>query len=152
MARTAVGLFLDPSLVGDVIRELEANGFARQDIRVVGEALGMTEPGAMSIAHTDFEVDLIRELRSIGASEDDAECYLEGLRRGAVIVFAAASDQRAEIAAQIMNRHNAVEIEKLKVTEPHLPLDRSSMSPNRDASTQSGRVRSSGGGARLFIW
>ena len=29
MARTAVGLFLDPSLVGDVIRELEANGFAR---------------------------------------------------------------------------------------------------------------------------
>jgi hypothetical protein len=101
MARTAVGLFLDRSLVGDLIGELEANGFAREDIRVLGEALGMTEPGAMSIAHTDFGVDLIRELRSMGASEHDAECYLEGLRRGAVVVFAAASDQRAEIAAQI---------------------------------------------------
>jgi hypothetical protein len=152
MARTAVGLFLDRSLVGDLIGELEANGFAREDIRVLGEALGMTEPGAMSIAHTDFAVDLIRELRSMGASEDDAECYLEGLRRGAVVVFAAASDQSAEIAAQIMNRHNAVEIETLKVTEPHLPTDRSFMPPNRDASMQAGRVRSSGSGARLFVW
>ncbi len=151
MAKTAVGLFLDRNLEG-LMRELVANGFARQDIRIVGEALGMTEPGAMSIAHTDFEVDLMRELRSIGASEDDAECYLEGLRRGAVIVFVAASDQRAEIAAQIMNRHNAVEIEELKVTEPHLPMGHSSMSPNRDASTQSGRVRPTGGGARLFVW
>ena len=97
-------------------------------------------------------MDLIRELRSIGAGEDDAECYLEGLRRGAVIVFAAASDQRAEIAAQIMNRHNAVEIETLKVTEPHLPMDSSFMPPDRDASMQSGRVRSSGSGARLFVW
>ena len=49
MAKTTVGLFLDRSLVGDLIRELEANGFARQDVRVVGEALGMTEPGAMSM-------------------------------------------------------------------------------------------------------
>lgn len=89
MARTAIGLFLDRSLVGDLIRGLEANGFAQQDIRVVGEALGMTDAGAMSIAHTDFEVNLIRKLRSIGASEDDAECYLEGLRHGAVIVLAA---------------------------------------------------------------
>src|ERR1041385_5505140 len=100
MARTAVGLFLDRSLVGDLIGELEANGFAREEIRVLGEALGMTEPGAMSIAHTDFGVDLIRELRSMGASEDDAEVTSKS--------------------------------------------DRSFMPPNRDASMQAGRVRSSG--------
>lgn len=152
MARRAVGLFLDRGVLDEVIHELKANGFPREDISVVGEALGMTQAGAMSIAHTDFEVDLIRELRSIGASEDDAEGYVEGLRRGGVVVFAAASDEKAEIAAQIMNRHNAAEIEELKVTERDLPMDHRSMFPSRDSATQSGRVRSSGGGARLFAW
>lgn len=152
MARTAVGLFLDRGQLDAVILELEANGFARQDIRIVEEVLGMTQPGAMSIAHIDFEVDLTRELRSIGASEDGAEGYVEGLRRGGVVVFASASDQKAEMAAQIMNRHNAAEVEELTVTEHNLPMDHSSMSLSRDVATQSGRVRPSGGGARLFVW
>jgi len=68
MARTVVGMFLDQPEADDVVRELEAGGFAQQDIRVVGEALGLSGPGAMSIAHTEFEVDMIRVLRSIGAS------------------------------------------------------------------------------------
>jgi hypothetical protein len=71
----------EPGIGGRGRQQARANGFARQDIRVVGEALGMTEAGAMSIAHTDFEVDLIRELKSIGAGEDDAEDYIQGLRR-----------------------------------------------------------------------
>jgi len=52
-----------------------------------------------------------------------------------------------------MNRHRAVEIEELSASEPHLPgRDRDSMTPDRNAAVQSGRVRSTGGGARLFVW
>lgn len=153
MARTAVGLFLDRRAAEDAIRELEAAGFARQDIRVVGEALGMTEPGAMSIAHTDFEVDMIRVLRSIGATERDAECYVEGLRRGGVVVFAAAPDQKAGKAVEIMDRHNPAGVEELAVTASHLSSEHRSIFHNHAAATQSGRVRSNGGGgARLFVW
>lgn len=152
MARAVVGLFLDRRAADDVIRELEGGGFARQDIRVVGEALGMTEPGAMSIAHTDFEVDMIRVLRSIGASEGDAECYVEGLRRGGAVVFAAAPDQKADKAIEIMNRHNPAEVEELAATAPHLSSEHRAMFHNHAATTQSGRVRSSSGGARLFVW
>jgi hypothetical protein len=152
MARTAVGLFLDRRAADDAIRELEADGFARQDIRVVGEALGMSEPGTMSIAHTEFEVNLIRVLRSIGATEKDAECYVEGLRRGGVIVFAAAPDEKADEAIEIMNHHNPAEIEELKATAPHLASEQRAIFHDHRAATQSGRVSVSGSGARLFVW
>lgn len=153
MEKTAVGLFSSPELADKVVRELEAGGLARQDIRVIGEPLGISEPGSMSIAHTDFEVDLIRDLKSIGAGEDDAECYAQGLKRGGAIVLAVVSDEKADAAVDIMNRHHAIEIEELKVLAPHLPLGHASMSHGHEADVQYGRVRSSAsGGARLFFW
>lgn len=152
MARTAVGLFLDRRAADEVIRDLEASGFARQDVRVVGEALGMMEAGAMSIAHSHFEADLIRMLRSIGASEGDAECYVEGLRRGGAVVFAAAPDQKADKAIEIMNRHDPDEAKELAATAPHLSSEHRAMFHDHAAATQLGRVHSSGGGACLFVW
>ena len=47
----------------------------------------MAGSGTMSIPHTDFEVDFIRELRTAGAAEADAEAYVKGLRGRGVIVL-----------------------------------------------------------------
>ena len=69
------------------------------------------------------------------------------------MVFATDSGEKADAAAEIMNHHHAVEIEELSGSEPHLPItDRDDMAPGRHSSVLAGRVRSSGGGARLFVW
>jgi len=143
MAKTAVGLFENPSSVDDVVHELEASGFPRNDVRVLGEPREMAGSGVMSAPHTDFEVDLIRVLRTIGAAEADAEAYVEGARGGGVMVFATGSDEKADAAAEIMNRHGVVEIEKLSASQLHLPgTDCDDMAPVRDSSVQAGRIRS----------
>ena len=61
--------------------------------------------------------------------------------------------KNADQAAEIMNCHGAVEIEKISATRPALPnAEINQELPGRDPSTQTGRVRSAGSGARLFVW
>ena len=62
MAKTAVGLFENPGSVDEVVRELKASGIPQKDVRVLREPREMAGSGVMSTPHTDFEVDLIREL------------------------------------------------------------------------------------------
>ncbi|MGA7560066.1 MAG: hypothetical protein WBW12_14185, partial [Terriglobales bacterium] len=153
MAKTAVGLFENPGSVDEVVRDLEATGFPRKDVRVLGEPREMAGSGLMSTPHTDFEVGLVRDLRAFGVLEADAEDYVQGVRRGGVMVFATGSGDKAEAATEIMNRHGAVEIEKISASRPELPsADHGEAPPVRDPSVQTGRSRSPGGGARLFVW
>ena len=153
MAKTAVGLFENPGSVDEAVRDLEANGFPRNDVRVLGEPREMAGSGAMSIPHTDFEVGLIHDLTAFGVVKADAEDYVQGVRRGGVIVFATGSGDKAEAATEIMNRHGAVEIEEISASRPELPsADHGEAPPDRDPSVQTGRFRSRGGGARLFVW
>jgi hypothetical protein len=153
MAKTAVGLFDNPGSVDEVVRELEASGFPRNDVRVLGEAREMAGSGVMSTPHTDFEVDLIRDLRAFGANEAHAEAYVQGVRRGGVMVFATGSGPMADNAAAIMNQHCAVEIEEHSASQAYLPgAANDEIAPDRDVSFQAGRVRTSGSGARLFVW
>jgi hypothetical protein len=153
MAKTAVGLFENPSSVDEVVRELKASGIPQKDVRVLREPREMAGSGVMSTPHTDFEVELTRELKTIGAAEADAEAYVRGVRRGGVMVFATGSGEQADAAAEIMNRHCAVEIEELCASVPHLPSTvGEDVAPSRDGSVQAGRVRSPGAGARLFVW
>jgi len=122
-------------------------------VRVLAESREMTGDGIMSTPHTDFEVDLIRDLRSFGAAEADAEAYVRGVRRGGVMVFATGSTAMADNAAVIMNQHRAVEIEELSSSVAYLPgADSAVTAPDHDLSFQAGRVRASGSGARLFVW
>jgi hypothetical protein len=153
MAKTAVGLFKDPKSVDAVVRDLEAGGFPRKDVRVLSEPVDMAGSGLMSTPHTDFEVGLVQELRTIGAAEAEADAYVRGVRQGGVMVFATGAGNNVSTAAEIMNRHHAVEIEKLNASEIHLPEkgERETAS-ERDDSVQIGRTRSSGDGARLFVW
>ena len=153
MTKTAIGLFENSGLVEGVVRDLEASGFLHKDVRVLGEAREMAGSGLMSTPHTDFEVGLIRDLTAFGVVESDAEDYVQGVRRGGIMVFATGSGNKAEAATEIMNRHGAVEIEEISASRPELPnADPGRATPARDISIQSGRFRSPGSGARLFVW
>jgi len=153
MAKTAVGLFENSGSADGVVRDLTAKGFLQKDIRVLGEPVEMPGSGLMSTPHADFEVDLIRDLTAFGVVEGDAEAYVQGVRRGGVMVFATGTGKNADQAAEIMNRHGALEIEKISATRPALPnAEISEEIPVHDPSTQTGRVRSAGSGARLFVW
>ena len=48
MSKTAVGLFENPGLADQVVRELEASGFPQNDVRILRESLDMFERGVGS--------------------------------------------------------------------------------------------------------
>jgi hypothetical protein len=153
MPKTTVGLFESPRIVEDVVREIEALGLPRNEVRVVGEPTTFEVTGVMSFARLDFEVDLARELTRIGATKAEAEAYIEGLRRGGALVFATGSDEKVDKAADIMNRRGAVEIEETSGPEPQLPtVARKVAAPMVESSVMTGRIRQPGGGACMFVW
>ncbi|MGA7293836.1 MAG: hypothetical protein WBW53_00640 [Terriglobales bacterium] len=153
MAKTAVALFENSDLADQVVRDLEATGFPKNDVRVLGEPREMAGGGLMSTPHTDFEVELTRDLTAFGVIEADADAYVQGVRRGGVMVFATGSGDKAEAATEIMNRHGAVELEEISASRPELPTsDQGDATPLHALSVQIGRVRSPGSGARMFVW
>jgi hypothetical protein len=154
MPKTAVGLFEHPGVVDDVVREIESLGFPRNEVRTLEEPATFEITGVMSFPRLEFEDDLIRELARIGATKAEAQAYVAGLRRGGALVFATASlDEKLEAAADIMNRHGAVQVEETTGAEPHLPhVAREGMTPVRNAGVLAGRIRQPGGGACFFVW
>jgi hypothetical protein len=153
MPKTAVGLFEKPSLVDDVVREIEALGFPRKEVRTLEEPKTFETTGVMSFPRLDFEVDLSRELSRIGATKEEAQAYVAGLRSGGALIFATGSDERVEAAANLMNRHGAVQTEQSSGVEPELPrVVRESMPSTRHNPAQAGRIREPGDGACCFVW
>jgi hypothetical protein len=153
MSKTAVGLFEHPGVADQVVHDLDARSFPRNEIRILGEPREMSGDGVTSIPRTDFEVGLNRELKAIGASDREARAYVQGVRRGGVLVFASGSNEQVNDAAEIMNRHDAIEVEELIGNEPEMASAvTGNMTPILDGSTQTGRISQTGGGARMFVW
>lgn len=153
MPKTAVGLFMDREIVDDAMREIEALGFPRNELRTLGEPLDLGRSGMLGIPRIDFEVDLFRELTRMGASRAAAELYVDGVRRGGVLVFATGSEEKVDQAAGIMNRYGAVETEEENALEPHLHTVLQERGATRSAGeVQVGRLRQPEGGAKLFFW
>ncbi len=153
MPKTAVGLFENSGPVDDTVREIEALGFPRKEVRSLEEPANFEVTGVMSFPRLDFEVDLARELTRIGATQAEVRAFVEGLRRGGALIFATGSDERVDAAAGVMNRHGAVEVEKTNGAVPHFPeAVPESMASMRDAAVQGGRIREPGGGAFCFVW
>jgi len=153
MAKTAVGLFENSESANEVVRDLEATGFLQTDVRVLKEPVEMAGSGLMSTPHTDFEVALTRDLTAFGVLEADAEAYVQGVRRGGVMVFATGSGKKADTATEIMNQHGAVELEEISASRPQLPTsDEDEATAVHVPSVQIGRIRSPGSGARMFVW
>ncbi|MDQ2944984.1 MAG: hypothetical protein M3Y27_03425 [Acidobacteriota bacterium] len=154
MPKTVVGLFEKPDRVDDVVREIEALGFPRNEVRSLDEPVSFEVTGVMSFPRLDFEVALKGELTRIGATKAEAMAYVEGLRRGGALVFATDRDgSKVDAAADIMNRRGAAEIEETSGPEPHLPrVVRESMTPIHDSRVLAGRVNQPGSGAAFFVW
>jgi hypothetical protein len=153
MPKTTVGLFENPGVIDDVVREIEALGLPRNEVRVIDEPATFEVSGVMSFARLDFEVELARELTRIGATKSEAQAYVEGLRHGGALVFATGSDDKVDRAADIMNRRGAVEIEETSGPEPHLPsVSHETATPMFQSSVMTGRIRQPGGGACMFVW
>jgi hypothetical protein len=153
MPKTVVGLFENPERVDDVVRDIEAIGFPRNEVRTLEEPRTFDVTGVMSFPRLDFEVDLIRSLERIGASESDAKAYLAGLQRGGALVFATGSDEKVTAAAAVMNRSGAVKVEQDNGPEPQLPHSfRANMTPMRDSPIVAGRIQQPGDAACFFIW
>ena len=153
MSKTAVGLFENRGLADEVVHDLETGGFLRNEIHILGESLDMAGSGVMGIPNIDFEVSLNRDLRKIGATDQDANAYVQGVRHGGVLVFASGPDEKIEAAAEIMNRHSPVEVEELTGGALNLPSTTGQNVPRADdSSVLTGRTRQSGRGARMFSW
>ena len=158
MPKMAIGLFENPELARQVRSDLENCGCAPTDIRIVAEPVAMNDsdpnPG-MSTPHTDFEVELVRQLMQMGVERSEALAYREGVRRGGVLVIATGSDSQVDIAAETMNREQADRVEKGRgagafgsVSQHDIAAELSSA----DDTVQAGRVRYNSGGARVFVW
>jgi hypothetical protein len=153
VSKTAVGLFENPGAANRVVHDLDVSAFPRNEIRILGEPRDMAATGVMSTPRTDFEVGLNRELKTFGATEREANAYVQGVRRGGVIVFATGSNEEVDNAAQVMNRHGAVEVEELIGREPGTGgMIDETVPAIDDSSTQTGRISQTGGGARMFVW
>jgi hypothetical protein len=148
-------MFKNQAVADQVVCDLEASGFPRNDIRTIGETLDMEGSEATSIPNIDFEVTLNRDLQAIGASAPEAEAYVRGVQSGRVLVLANGPDKQIDAAVRIMNRRGSLEVEELSGGESLPPnvLDEDVTLPlTHDDSVQTGRVRQEGSGARAFVW
>lgn len=154
MPKTVVGLFRKPEVADQVVREIEALGFARNEVSRLKEPDTLEVSGVMSFPRLDFEASLDRGLRKIGATEAEAKTYVECLRQGGAVIFATDPDQkRLDTALEVMNRHNAIEVEEGRGPMPGAPheLGEGRTSPQR--LDIAGRVaQAPQPGNRYFSW
>lgn len=87
---------------------LAAGPFAAA-IGSAGAALGAGVLGAGLGAATG---GLLGALVGAGIPEEDANLFAEGVRRGGALVMARVEDARADIAIEVMERHNVVDIDE----------------------------------------
>ncbi len=106
MARMVVGLY--PTAVDgeNVMRELQAAGFSRNDISIIRK-----EPETRR-SEEDEKRAIINDLTKRGATHEDADIYAEGIIRGHVLVTCKTEDKDADKAADIMARHKAADLER----------------------------------------
>ncbi|HZD47668.1 MAG TPA: hypothetical protein VE178_02880, partial [Silvibacterium sp.] len=108
--------------------------------------------GVLSTPEIDFCAELVRDLKAMGATGPEAQAYVQGVRNGGVLVFATGSIELVEKSAEIMNLHQAANVEELTGAETVLAcVAHESAIPVHGYSAQA-RVRHAGGGVRMFVW
>jgi hypothetical protein len=153
MTHTAIGLFPNPSKAEQAVTELKAAGIAGNELRAAAEPRYMPVTNPLSTPGMDFCTDLALDLRAMGVPEAEIQAFIQGVRNGGVLVFASGSTEQAETFTGIMNRHEAVSVGENAGMEPALAevLHESAIPTDVDCA-QAGRVRYTGGGARMFVW
>jgi len=94
MAKTVVGLFEDLQHAQLAVREIESAGYSDQLSFVQNAGSGLND-----------------RLTSAGIPQQDAQIYSSGIQQGgALIILQGLSDNEAGTAADILDRHNVVDI------------------------------------------
>lgn len=99
--KTILGLYDDHHQAQHVQRELETHGFDRDAIRAIHHHAAGTHTGSL-------DGDPLEDLTRHGVPRDEAEFFVEGLRRGGSLVVLRTDEARAIEAAELMNDHEAV--------------------------------------------
>lgn len=152
MAETAVGLFQDRESADHVVELLCANGVPRDAIRTVCKHTALPVKSVQVTPSLDFAAALRQDLRAIGATEEECEAYLEGFRKGSVLIFVTGTRSTAENAVALMTRSGSVETEEFEGAAGALPGVHLSEASSHDMREKIARSRMKSEGARLFTW
>ena len=100
--RSVIALYEDKNECRSALDDLVEHGFEKERISVVSnghDTSGRTEE------------NLMRDLDARNVPRDDAELYIESVRRGRALVLVDTSDDRAGEASSILDRHTPVDLE-----------------------------------------
>jgi uncharacterized protein (TIGR02271 family) len=100
MVKTVTGFFDDVAEAQSAVTDLVNSGFKREEVRSVAAA-AQGESGPDPSPYTN-----------LGIPEPEARSYTERVRRGGTLVTVQAADDRADLAAEILERHGAVDIDR----------------------------------------
>ncbi len=102
MGMTVVGLFETVAEAEASRQELKQNGFAAHEIDLREPVGAHQRGGDMS--------ELMEELREDGVPDEDARLYVAGVQQGDALEFLRTTNEKSQIALDIMNRHGALDI------------------------------------------
>jgi uncharacterized protein (TIGR02271 family) len=100
MAKTVIGLFDNDIEAQNVVTDLVNSGFRSEEVRSVAAA-----------AQGESAPDL-SPYPDLSIPEAEAHSYAEGVRRGGTLVTVQAADDKADLAAEILERHGAIDIDR----------------------------------------
>jgi hypothetical protein len=152
MADTAVGLFQNQDMANEVAEALRASVFSSDEIRVIATPSAMPVESTTSTPSLDFAAALGRDLYSMGATEQECETYVDGVRGGNALVLATGTRAQADTAIAIMNAYAPIELKEMGGSVAAMPGVQSgdAASPNISLKIEDSRAQSEG--ARVFTW
>lgn len=119
MEKTIVGLFDEYEDAQNVVRDLEDEGFARGSIQIMMNDDQGDDDSLQSSSRTGEASDsgsgIAQFFRSLFGGDNDTASgsYHEAIKRGGVLVSVdAETDEQIELATDIMDRYNVVDIEE----------------------------------------
>lgn len=112
MPKSVVGLFNSQNEAQAALSELQNAGFSQQNVTMV------SQPNPR----------LSQMLTSVGIPQQDAQLYAQGVQNGnPLIVLQALPDNQAENAADILDRHNIIDISSMMGTSSQSMTSNTSM-------------------------
>lgn len=128
MEKTVIGLFDSRAEAESLLRDLERNGFTRDDISLlvsqenmeyspedrleVGEATHLGNSLMAGLRWLLAEIGLVDPWKGTDLSSGERGLYAEGVRRGGTLIRVRANEAMAEQAMRIMRSHDVVSIDE----------------------------------------
>jgi len=103
MAKTVIAMYGDAQTASAVVNDLAKAGLSRSDIMVMTNQSGS---GLGSVTDASSQV-----LTKLGASQEQARMYVEGVNQGNSLVIAKVSDQETSRVQSIMERYGILDVE-----------------------------------------